>query len=80
MDARTYEYQSDFARRYVAQGVAQGEAAGRVAVIARLLAMRFGPLSADVERRVREASIQDLDAMAERLLIARTLREALGAV
>lgn len=79
MDARTYEYQSDFAKRYVAQGVAQGEAAGRASVIARQLAVRFGPLSADVERSLRETPIADLDAMAERLLMAKTLREALGA-
>lgn len=78
MDVRTYEYQSDFARRYVAQGVAQGEVAGRAAVVARLLAVRFGPLTADVERSIREASIPTLDAMVERLLVAETLREAVA--
>ena len=80
MDAHTYEYQSDFARHYVAQGVAQGEATGRAVVIARLLTVRFGPLSAETHSRLREASIADLDAMAERLLVAGTLREALGCV
>lgn len=75
MDAHTYEYQSDFARRYVEQGRADG----RVEVIARLLKVRFGPLTAEVEGRIREASIADLDAIAERLLVARTLPEALGA-
>jgi hypothetical protein len=39
MDIRKYEYQSDFARRYVAQGQAEGEAKGRVALVARLLAL-----------------------------------------
>jgi len=74
MDAHTYEYQSDFARHYVAQG----RAAGAADVIARLLAVRFGPLSTETQRDIREASIADLDAMAERLLAAGSLREALG--
>jgi hypothetical protein len=78
MDLRKYEYQSDFARQYVAQGRAEGEAKGRVAVVARQLALRFGPLSVDVETRIAQASIADLDGIAERLLTARTLREALG--
>jgi hypothetical protein len=78
MDAQTYEYQSEFARRYLAQGVAQGEATGRAAVIARLLTVRFGPLSAEAESRLERASIPELDAMAERLLVAHTLQEALG--
>jgi hypothetical protein len=74
MDAHTYEYQSDFAKRYVAQG----RAAGQAEVISRLLTVRFGPLSADVQNSIQQASIADLDAMTERLLTAGTLREALG--
>ena len=74
MDARTYEYQSDFARHYVAQG----EVKGRAALILRLLAFRFGALSADVRDTVISASITDLDAIGERLLSAATLAEALG--
>ena len=78
MDARTYEYQSDFARHYVAQGEAQGEVKGRAALILRQLAFRFGALSADVRDTVISASITDLDAIGERLLSAATLAEALG--
>jgi hypothetical protein len=74
MDARNYEYRSDFARHYVAQGEMQG----RAALIARQLTVRFGPLSAEAESKVRGSSIAELDAMGERLLTARTLREALG--
>jgi hypothetical protein len=70
MDAYTYEYQSEFARRYLAAGQAE--------VIERLLAARFGPLSADVQNSIRQASIADLDAMTDRLLVASTLREAVG--
>ena len=80
MDLRNYEYQSDFARHYVAQGVAQGEAAGRLAVISQLLAVKFGPLSAEVQCRLQDASAADLHAMAERLFVASSLREALGNV
>jgi hypothetical protein len=78
MDIRKYEYQSDFARRYVAQGVEQGEATGRAAVILRLLSARFGELGAEAQSSIREASISDLDAIAERLLVAGSVREALG--
>ena len=43
MDAGKYEYQSDFARGYFAQGraegLAEGEAHGRAALIIRLLAI-----------------------------------------
>ncbi len=78
MDAHTYEYQSDFARRYVAQGRAEGEVRGRADLLARLLAVRFGPLTAEVHSRILSASAAQLDAMGERLLTARTLQEALG--
>jgi hypothetical protein len=74
MDLRKYEYQSDFARHYVAQG----EAKGRAAVVAKLLALRFGPLTQQAESRISEASIGELDAIAERLFTAQTLNEALG--
>jgi uncharacterized protein DUF4351 len=79
MDARKYEYQSEFARRYVAQGMEQGEAHGRAALIARLLTLRFGALSAPVQERIQHASIAELDAMGERLLTARSLSEVVSA-
>lgn len=73
MDPAKYEYQSDFARRYVAQG----EAKGRAALVIRLLALRFGPLTDTLQARIAEASITELDAIGERLLAAQTLQEAL---
>jgi hypothetical protein len=78
MDARTYEYQSDFARQYIAQGRAEGEAAGRAAVILRLLTVRFGVIEAQVQGRIQGASPSELDLIGERILTARTLEEALG--
>lgn len=82
MDPRTYEYQSEFAKRYVAQGMqqglTQGELSGRVALVSRLLALRFGPVSAEVRDGLRRASAEGLDAIGERILSANTLQEALG--
>jgi hypothetical protein len=74
MDARKYEYQSDFARRYIAQG----EVHGRAALIMRLLTFRFGSVDSQAESRVQRASIAELEAIGERLLAANTLQEALG--
>lgn len=74
MDPRKYEYRSEFARRYVAEGVAKG----RAALIVKLLASRFGPLTRQMESRIAEASIEELDQIGERLLTAQTLDEALG--
>jgi hypothetical protein len=82
MDPAKYEYQSDFAKHYVAQGRAEGRAEGmtegRAALIARLLSLRFGPVTEDVQTRLAAASIAELDAIGERLLTATTLRDALG--
>jgi len=75
MDVRKYEYQSEFARGYVAQGMAEGLAQGRATLIARLLTLRFGVLTEKAQRTIAEASIAELDAMGERLLTARTLDE-----
>jgi hypothetical protein len=74
MDARTDEYQSDFARRYIAQGRVEG----RAALILQLLTFRFGLIGADIESRIQRASIPELERIAERLLAARTLEEAVG--
>jgi predicted transposase YdaD len=90
MDTRKYEYQSDFARQYIAQGRAEGaaegrsegraegEALGRAALIVRQLILRFGPIEAHLQSRIQRASIAELEAIGERLLAAHTLQEALG--
>jgi hypothetical protein len=74
MDFAKYEYQSDFAKRYVAQGRAEG----RAEVIIRQLTLRYGELPPAVQSQIAEASLAELDAIAERLLTAPTLQEALG--
>ena len=69
-----YEYQSDFARRYYGQGKAEG----RIELILKLLAFRFGTLTVAVQARVRSAQDAQLDAVAERMLTAKTLDEAVS--
>ena len=82
MDPAKYEYQSDFAKHYVAEGVAQGraegEAKGRAALIVKQLSVRFGSLPENVRNQILRASIDELDAIGERFVNARTLQEALG--
>lgn len=70
MDVETYEFQSEFARTYIA--------VGRAALIIRLLTRRFGRLDGATKDRIRCAGLADLDSIGERLLTAATLKEALG--
>ncbi|WP_116808466.1 DUF4351 domain-containing protein [Steroidobacter cummioxidans] len=69
-----YEYQSHFAKHYVAEGLAQG----RIALITRLLAARFGSLSDEVRGKIAASCIEELDAIGDRLLTAASLEEALA--
>ena len=82
MNSLGFEYQSDFARRYVAQGRSEGRAEGktegRLEIVLRLLTLRFGPLTETVQTRIRGAGDAQLDAVAERLLTVQTLEEALS--
>jgi len=74
MDISKYQYQSEFARRYFGQG----KAAGVAETVLKLLATRFGALSSAVAARVQSANTADLDRIAQRVLTAQTLGEALG--
>jgi hypothetical protein len=78
VDARTYVYQSDFARKYIAQGRAEGVAEGRAALIIRLLSLRFGAIEAHTQARIQQAPVAELEAIGERLLTAHTLADAVG--
>jgi hypothetical protein len=76
-----YQYQSDFARHYFAQGEARGEARGeakgerhgRAELLARQLAQRFGLLPESAKARLAQCSIAELDAIGERVLSAADL-------
>jgi hypothetical protein len=76
MDSLGFDYQSDFARRYVAQGKAEG----RMELTLELLARRFGLLPDMVRTRVRGAQAAQLDAIAEWMFTAQTLEQALGSL
>jgi len=79
MATQKYEFQSDFARKYIALGEAQGEARGRAALVIRQLIARFGCVDSEVGDQIQQASVAELDVIGERLLTARTLQDALGA-
>lgn len=74
MIKQKYEFQSDFAKHYIALG----EANGRAALVMRQLTARFGHIESDVGDQVQRASVAELDLIGERLLTARTLQDALS--
>lgn len=74
MDIRKYEYQSDFARQYVAQG----EQRGRAAILAKQLARKFGLGVADSQQRVARYCAEEQEAIAYRMLTSNSLEEVLG--
>jgi predicted transposase YdaD len=61
-----------------AEGRAQGQAEGRAEIVLKLLALKFGVLDAATSASVRAATIDELDRIAERVLTATSLDEALG--
>lgn len=77
MDPANYEFQSEFAKRYLSQGRAEGEAKGRAegeaTLLSKLITLKFGPLDDATAGRLRDASTTDLERWAERILTANTL-------
>jgi hypothetical protein len=61
-----------------AEGRAEGRNEGKVELLLRILQRRFGTLSEDAVEHLWACSEVDLDAIAERVLDARSLDEALG--
>jgi predicted transposase/invertase (TIGR01784 family) len=61
-----------------AEGEAKGRAEGRAEVVLKQLALKFGALDEATSASVRAASIEELDRIAERVLTATSLDEALG--
>ncbi len=78
MNPAKYEYRSEFARRYYGQGRAEGQAEGRAALLQRQLTRRFGPLPATATESLSKATVEELDAIGERLLTAQSLEEAIA--
>lgn len=77
MNSLGFEYQGDFARRYVAEGRAEGLIEGRTGTILRLLARRFGTLTEIDQTRVRGAGDAVLDKIESAMMSATTLDEVL---
>jgi len=83
MDPAKYEYQSDFAKHYIAigeakgevKGEAKGEAKGKAELLERLMAQRFGRLPVKARKRLAAATSKELDVYGERLLSVATLDE-----
>ncbi|MCA9711531.1 MAG: Rpn family recombination-promoting nuclease/putative transposase [Myxococcales bacterium] len=59
------------------EGEAEGEHRGRAGLLLKLLALRFGPVSASTRARIEAATLEQLDAWAERVLSAATLDDVL---
>lgn len=78
MGPSEYEYQSEFAKHFLSQGRAEGRAEGKVEVVLKQLGLRFGPLPGGAEERVRVATAAQLDALAELVLTASSLGDALA--
>jgi hypothetical protein len=79
---KNYEYQSDFAKKYVAQGRAEGEAQGRAEEAGRavLTALRVRGIvvpAADRERILAEKDPAKLERWHERAILAASIGEVL---
>jgi hypothetical protein len=88
MASGNYEYQSDFARRYVAQGKAEGmaegraegEAAGRAHALIAVLAARGLDVPDDVRARITACTdLARLDAWLARAVTASSAADVIGA-
>jgi flagellar biosynthesis/type III secretory pathway protein FliH len=58
-------------------GIKAGKKEGEREIVRKLLTLRFGPLSADAERRLRRASLATLERWAERVLTAKKLADVI---
>jgi hypothetical protein len=72
-----YEYQSDFAKKYVAQGRQEGRQEGERALLLRQLRSRFGELPASAVARIESAEVVLLERWGERVLNATALSDVL---
>jgi hypothetical protein len=59
--------------KYRAEWLAAGRAEGRAEMLLRQLSVKFGPVSAEIDQRVRSADVAELDVWAERVLVAQAI-------
>ena len=68
---------TEWTQKWKMEGRTEGEAKGRNAILSRLLTKRFGQDIFDIklQERLRNATPEQLDHWAERILDAKTLEE-----
>lgn len=74
MSSAKYDYRSGLGSGFFEHGRQEGARA----IVIKQLSLRFGELSETVLTKIADASIDELDAISERLLTAPTLERALG--
>lgn len=65
-------------KQWLEEGREEGLAQGRAEVLLKLLRLKFGSLPESAEEKVRQASLEELDRWAERVLSAQSLEETLA--
>lgn len=68
-------YVTSFERIAEKRGMQQGAQSGRVALLLKQLTLKFGELPGDIEARVTEAEVDELDRWAESVLTAGSLND-----
>ena len=78
MASKSYEYQSDFAKEYVAKGRAEGEAKGRAHAVLDVLRVRGIAVPAEVKETVLSCTDTALlDAWLERAVTAKSVADVI---
>jgi hypothetical protein len=76
MRTRTYEYQSDFVRRYVFQGRAEGRVEGEARAVLGVLEARGIPVSEEARERIMTCTdVEQLDTWVRRAATATSIDE-----
>jgi hypothetical protein len=79
MATRTYEYQSEFVRRYVFQGRAEGRAEGKASALLAVLDARGVAIPDDDRRRIAECTdLPQLDEWLRRAATAHSIQDVLA--
>ncbi len=79
MNPATYQYQSDFARKYIALGKAEGKAEGEAKALLKLLHVKGFTVPPELATRIETCkNLDQLDVWIERVLTATTLDDVFG--
>jgi len=75
MNLHKYEYQSEFAKRYVEEGREEGRKDDRRAVLIELLSQRFGDIPDAIRERIEQAEMDQLELWTKRVIPAATVAD-----